>query len=121
MLSTVHVLTLPFGGLHHRKLLGSGQPSWVPSRWRIPRLLRMSNELESQTIDLRKIAPRKLAEVNKEWWLLLALLVIAAVLNYFSALTQIIFWVYPPPPLRFTHPFRRLPALLPPFSSPLLT
>src|SRR2546421_4204084 len=99
MLSTVHVLTLPFGGLHHRKLLGSGQPSWVPSRWRIPRLLRMSNELESQTIDLRKIAPRKLAEVNKEWWLLLALLVIAAGFYLFRPLTQDVLWAFPVPTL----------------------
>ena len=77
----------------------------------------MSNELESQAIDLRKIAPRKLAEVNKEWWLLLALLVIAAVLNYFAALNQMLLGLYTLPTLFSAYLFGRRHAILTAFAS----
>ena len=77
----------------------------------------MSHELESQTIDLRKIAPRKLAEVNKEWWLLLGLLVIAALLNYFAALNQMLLGLYTLPTLFSAYLFGRRHAILTAFAS----
>ena len=77
----------------------------------------MSYELESQSIDLRKIAPRKLAEVNKEWWLLLGLLVIAALLNYFAALNQMLLGLYTLPTLFSAYLFGRRHAILTAFAS----
>src|SRR5215469_13439990 len=77
----------------------------------------MSYELESQSIDLRKIAPRKLAEVNKEWWLLLGLLLIAAVLNYFAALNQMLLGLYTLPTLFSAYLFGRRHAILTAFAS----
>jgi Tfp pilus assembly protein PilZ len=77
----------------------------------------MSYELESPSIDLRKIAPRKLAEVNKEWWLLLGLLLIAAVLNYFAALNQMLLGLYTVPTLFSAYLFGRRHAILTAFAS----
>jgi Tfp pilus assembly protein PilZ len=77
----------------------------------------MSYEPESQTIDLRKIAPRKLAEVNKEWWLLFGLLVIAALLNYFAALNQMLLGLYTLPTLFSAYLFGRRHAILTAFAS----
>src|SRR6059058_1830283 len=83
----------------------------------ILRLLRMSYEPESHTIDLRKIAPRKLAEVNKEWWLLFGLLLIAALLNYFAALNQMLLGLYTLPTLFSAYLFGRRHAILTAFAS----
>ena len=77
----------------------------------------MSYELESQSIDLRKIAPRKLAEVNKEWWLLLGLLLIAALLNYFAAVNQMLLGLYTLPTLFSAYLFGRRHAILTAFAS----
>lgn len=77
----------------------------------------MSYELDSPSIDLQKIAPRKLAEVNKEWWLLMGLLLIAAVLNYFAALNQMLLGLYTLPTLFSAYLFGRRHAILTAFAS----
>src|SRR5205814_10002858 len=73
--------------------------------------------LEASNIDLHKIAPRRLAEVNKEWWVLLGLLVVAAVLNYFAALNQMLLGLYTLPTLLSAYLFGRRHAILTAFAS----
>src|SRR2546421_373197 len=77
----------------------------------------MSREFTAPNLDLRKIAPRRLAEVNKEWWVLLGLLVVAAVLNYFAALNQMLLGLYTLPTLFSAYLFGRRHSILTAFAS----
>src|SRR3989440_8552732 len=77
----------------------------------------MSREFIAPNLDLRKIAPRRLAEVNKEWWVLLGLLVVAAVLNYFAAINQMLLGLYTLPTLFSAYLFGRRHAILTAFAS----
>src|SRR5262249_16754354 len=75
------------------------------------------NELQSHSVDLRKVAPRKLAGGNKRRRLLPAFPVIAAALTYFAAPNQKTRGRYPLPALFSAYLFGRRHATLTPFAT----
>ncbi len=77
----------------------------------------MSYEAENTIPEIRKISPRKLAEVNGEWWVLIGLLLTAALINYFAAFNQMLLCLYTLPTLFSAYLFGRRHAILTAFAS----
>jgi PilZ domain len=72
---------------------------------------------EADAPDIKKIAPRRFAELNMEWWLLGGLLLIAGLLNYFAVFNQMLLGLYTLPTLFSAYLFGRRHAILTAFAS----
>lgn len=77
----------------------------------------MPYKAENTVAEIRKIAPRKLAEVNNEWWVLIGLLVVAALINYFATFNQMLLCLFTLPTLFSAYLFGRRHAILTAFAS----